>query len=264
MPPRQFSQRGRLSVAGPYAALVALYTTCSQYAHTDWCTKSFGPSVYVPDTHSWSVLSPLPFCKASCCSFFGKALSLAGWFGRSQCNEGYYFNSSYFDYEFGTGVEGVSSWQYYNASAETCGDTPTDSKPFTFGAQCLPRQINRAATISGGSNYAEALQRLQSNLAPFPDDAFAGQAPVLCTSSQTPVPEWIFVLGGLGIVAGLGIYGRKILIAMGVKMTKITPSRGFAIDISAAFVVVVGSRCRSATTTTHTHRARNLDLRIPH
>ena len=207
---------------------------------------------------------PLPFCKASCCCFFGKALSLAGWNGRSQCNEGYYFNSSYFDYEFGTGVEGVSSWQYYNASAQTCGDTPTDSKPFTFGAQCLPRQINRVATISGGSNYEEALQRLQSNLAPFPDDAFAGQAPVLCTSSQTPVPEWIFVLGGLGIVAGLGIYGRKILIAMGVKMTKITPSRGFAIDISAAFVVVVGSRCRPATTTTHTHRARNLDLRIPH
>ena len=212
------------------------------------------------------MLSPLPFCKASCCCFFGKALSLAGWFGRSQCNEGYYFNSSYFDYEFGTGVEGVSSWQYYNASAQTCGDTPTDSKPFTFGAQCLPRQISRAATISGGSNYAEALQRLQSNLAPFPDGAFTepGLAPVLCTSSQTPVPEWIFVLGGLGIVAGLGIYGRKILIAMGVKMTKITPSRGFAIDISAAFVVVVGSRCRPATTTTHTHRARNLDLRIPH
>ena len=67
-------------------------------------------------------------------------------------------------------------------------------------------------------------------------------------------------------MAGLGIYGRKILIAMGVKMTKITPSRGFAIDISAAFVVVVGSRCRPATTTTHPNTELEIwtRLRIPH
>ena len=34
-------------------------------------------------------------------------------------------------------------------------------------------------------------------------------------------------------------------------MTKITPSRGFAIDISAAFIVVVGSRIGLPLSTTH-------------
>ena len=102
-----------------------------------------------------------------------------------------------------------------------------------------------------GLDYDKVLDLLQQQLAPVPADAFQGSAPVVCTSSSTPVPEWIFVLGGLGIVAGLALYGRKILIAMGMKMTKITPSRGFAIDISSAFVVVVGSRIGLPLSTTH-------------
>lgn len=60
-------------------------------------------------------------------------------------------------------------------------------------------------------------------------------------SSKAPVQKWVLALGGLGIVVGLALYGYKLIISMGYRMTKVSPSRGFAIELSAAMVVVVAS-----------------------
>jgi len=65
------------------------------------------------------------------------------------------------------------------------------------------------------------------------------------------VPEWILVLGGFGIVAGLATYGYKIMRAIGVKLVKMSPSRGFAIELGAATVIVIGSRYGIPLSTTH-------------
>jgi len=62
---------------------------------------------------------------------------------------------------------------------------------------------------------------------------------------------WILAIGGLGIVAGLGIYGYKIMYAIGIKLAKITPSRGFSIELGAMFVVLLGSRFGIPLSTTH-------------
>ena len=60
-------------------------------------------------------------------------------------------------------------------------------------------------------------------------------------SSKAPVQKWVLALGGLGIVVGLALYGYKLIISLGYRMTKVSPSRGFAIELSAAMVVVVAS-----------------------
>lgn len=62
---------------------------------------------------------------------------------------------------------------------------------------------------------------------------------------------WILALGGLGIVAGLMLYGYKIICAIGVKIAKITPSRGFAIELGAAMMIIIGSRLEIPLSTTH-------------
>jgi len=60
-------------------------------------------------------------------------------------------------------------------------------------------------------------------------------------SSKSDVQKWVLALGGVGIVFGLALYGYKLIISLGYRMTKVSPSRGFAIELSAATVVVVAS-----------------------
>jgi len=62
---------------------------------------------------------------------------------------------------------------------------------------------------------------------------------------------WILVLGGIFIGLGLVIYGHKIMRAIGVKLAVITPSRGFAIELGAAIVIIMGSYLGLPLSTTH-------------
>mmetsp|Transcript_16874 Transcript_16874/g.26584 ORF Transcript_16874/g.26584 Transcript_16874/m.26584 type:complete len:513 (-) Transcript_16874:45-1583(-) len=62
---------------------------------------------------------------------------------------------------------------------------------------------------------------------------------------------WILFLGGLGIVLGLATYGYKIMAAIGVQISRITPSRGFCIEMGATVIVVMGSRLEMPLSTTH-------------
>jgi hypothetical protein len=50
----------------------------------------------------------------------------------------------------------------------------------------------------------------------------------------------ILVIGGAGIVLGLATYGYKIMRVLGVKMVKLTNSRGFVVEMSAATIVILG------------------------
>jgi len=62
---------------------------------------------------------------------------------------------------------------------------------------------------------------------------------------------WILGLGAAGIVAGLALYGYKILHALGTKIAKLTPSRGICIELGAACVIIMGSRMGWPLSTTH-------------
>ena len=46
-------------------------------------------------------------------------------------------------------------------------------------------------------------------------------------------------------------YGYKIINAIGTKLCKITPSRGVAIELSSAIVIITGSRFKIPLSTTH-------------
>jgi len=70
--------------------------------------------------------------------------------------------------------------------------------------------------------------------------------------SKVAVPWWVLVIGGAGIVAGLGIYGRKVIATIGGKITEITPQNGFAAQFGAATTVLVCSQLGLPISTTHT------------
>ena len=61
----------------------------------------------------------------------------------------------------------------------------------------------------------------------------------------------ILGIGGIGIAAGLVIYGKKIINAIGTKLCKVTPSRGTCIELGSALVIITGSRLKIPLSTTH-------------
>lgn len=71
-------------------------------------------------------------------------------------------------------------------------------------------------------------------------------------SQKSALPLWILFVGGVGIVLGLAMYGRKVIATVGTKITELTPSRGFCCEVSAATTVVLASGIGLPISTTHT------------
>ena len=71
-------------------------------------------------------------------------------------------------------------------------------------------------------------------------------------AQKSVMPVWILLLGGVGIVAGLAMYGHKVIATIGNNITELTPSRGFAATLAAATTVVLASGTGIPISTTHT------------
>lgn len=71
-------------------------------------------------------------------------------------------------------------------------------------------------------------------------------------TATAPVESWVLLLGAFGIVIGLASYGYKVMLTIGKKITELTPSRGFAAEMSAAATVVIASGLGLPISTTHT------------
>ena len=71
-------------------------------------------------------------------------------------------------------------------------------------------------------------------------------------AQKSVLPIWVLILGGAGIVAGLLMYGRRVMATIGKNITELTPSRGFAATLAAATTVVFASGTGLPISTTHT------------
>jgi PiT family inorganic phosphate transporter len=69
---------------------------------------------------------------------------------------------------------------------------------------------------------------------------------------KSPIPLWVLLLGGAGIVIGLATFGVRVIATVGKKITHLTPSRGFAAELAAATTIVVASGTGMPISTTHT------------
>ena len=59
-------------------------------------------------------------------------------------------------------------------------------------------------------------------------------------------PIWVLVCGGIGIVAGLGTYGHKVMATIGQKIAKLTFTRGFSAQIGTALTVLCATQVRAS------------------
>lgn len=70
-------------------------------------------------------------------------------------------------------------------------------------------------------------------------------------ADKADVPIWILVGGGVGIVLGLGLWGKRIIYRVGTELAGITPTRGFATELGSSLTVVLASRLEIPVSTTH-------------
>lgn len=65
------------------------------------------------------------------------------------------------------------------------------------------------------------------------------------------IPLWILVLGGLGIVAGLAVQGKKVIATVGENIISLVPSTGFCAEIATATTILIASRIGLPVSTSH-------------
>jgi inorganic phosphate transporter, PiT family len=65
------------------------------------------------------------------------------------------------------------------------------------------------------------------------------------------IPLWILVLGGVGIVAGLAVQGKKVIATVGENIISLVPSTGFCAEIATASTILIASRIGLPVSTSH-------------
>ncbi len=96
------------------------------------------------------------------------------------------------------------------------------------------------AFAHGSNDVANAIGPAAAVISALSTDVEAGK-----------IPLWLLMLGGIGIVVGLAVFGRKVIETVGKSITEITPSRGFAAEFGAALTILVGSILGIPLSTTH-------------
>ena len=69
--------------------------------------------------------------------------------------------------------------------------------------------------------------------------------------TEINVPIWILILGGLGIVAGLAVQGKKVIATIGENIITLVPSTGFCAEIATATTILLASRLGLPVSTSH-------------
>lgn len=62
----------------------------------------------------------------------------------------------------------------------------------------------------------------------------------LLANSSPPI--WTVVIGALGLVIGLATYGYQVTGAMGCRLAKLTPSRGFSAELATSLIIMIASQ----------------------
>ncbi len=70
-------------------------------------------------------------------------------------------------------------------------------------------------------------------------------------NTKVGIPYWIMLIGALGIVVGLALYGPKLIRTVGSEITELDRMRAFSIALAAAITVIVASWLKLPVSSTH-------------
>lgn len=68
---------------------------------------------------------------------------------------------------------------------------------------------------------------------------------------ELDIPLWVLGLGGIGIVAGLAVWGQKVIATVGAGIIALQPSGGFCAELATATTILLASRVGLPVSTSH-------------
>jgi inorganic phosphate transporter, PiT family len=115
----------------------------------------------------------------------------------------------------------------------------------------IERQLGRFQVLSACCvAFAHGSNDVGNAIAPLAAIAYilrTGSVPL----ADLNVPLWILVLGGLGIVSGLAIWGKNVITTVGENIISLKPSGGFCAELATATTVLLASRFGLPVSTSH-------------
>ena len=69
-------------------------------------------------------------------------------------------------------------------------------------------------------------------------------------NTRSPTPVWFLIIAGLLLGLGFWVMGYHIIRALGNKITQMSPTRGFSVELGAAITVLLASRLALPVSTT--------------
>ncbi len=121
----------------------------------------------------------------------------------------------------------------------------------------LPRQpdfervLGRFQVVSAGFvAFAHGANDVGNAVAPL------GAIAVFLQTGELPgdrfeIPLWILGLGGMGLVLGLAVLGKRVIQTVGSEIISLQPSNGFCAELATAVTVLVASRLGLPVSTSH-------------
>ena len=116
----------------------------------------------------------------------------------------------------------------------------------TIESQIVPFQILSACFVA----FAHGANDVGNAIAPLAAIVFVQQTGSVPTGNfQTPL--WVLLLGGVGIVAGLAVWGKKVMATIGEGIVSLQSSGGFCAQWGAAITVLLASQLGLPVSTSH-------------
>ena len=115
----------------------------------------------------------------------------------------------------------------------------------------VERQLGRFQVLSACFvAFAHGSNDVGNAIAPLAAIAYinrTGSVPL----ADFSIPLWILILGGLGIVAGLAVWGKNVIATVGENIIPLKPSGGFCAELATATTVLLASRLGLPVSTSH-------------
>ena len=70
-------------------------------------------------------------------------------------------------------------------------------------------------------------------------------------ASKTAIPIWVMMVGAIGIVLGLALFGPKLIRTVGSEITELNKLRAFSVAMAASITVIVASQLGLPVSSTH-------------